>query len=676
MTDQQEPEHQAILDAERAVNEEYLREIEDLLRRQPGIIREISILQSQRWTTAALPHPGVDRGAVSPLIGRVALEDGHPYADFLPDTFYVASWRVEGDDFETVNWTAPVASLFFEGPNADYELAPSLLGRRTFVRRLGDLIDFQDDVETPGDAPFARRARELEVPTAPARRATSSPSEQTTDQTREAGARTPAETDDGVQEPTSTTSDAADQRPAEPPLDLAGRIGGLRAAEAVLKVMEMPKTGRMGSVLPTMQPDQYELVSWDASTPLIVQGQPGTGKTVIGAHRAVYLTSEERKDKRIARIAIVGPSDHYVDHVAPVVAELKEPGAEIRLQSLPALLKNIVDLPGHPKAGPIGRIESSWELGRAVESIVRALPNRPAKGPMPRRVRTVVESLKTADLSRVDDAELRDWLRHLPSWSELSSQVRYLPMLATIALALAPRSMGEAVGHLIVDEAQDVRPLEWRILTHSLLEPRGGVTLLGDMNQRRSDWTEPSWKRLAEVLELTDENGDTNIEEIEKGFRSTRQILRFANRLLPTSERTEGALRDGPTPRDVPASNADGLTVTAVDTAADLSSRHEGTVAIIATKPTPFYQECGRRGWVRGRFQHSWTRGDRTIVVLDPDEARGLEFDGVVVVEPADFPENVGRQGVLYTSLTRANTELAVVHAKPLPKELRMGKAG
>lgn len=57
--------------------------------------------------------------------------------------------------------------------------------------------------------------------------------------------------------------------------------------------------------------------------------------------------------------------------------------------------------------------------------------------------------------------------------------------------------------------------------------------------------------------------------------------------------------------------------------------------------------------------------------LLTPYDARGLEFDAVVVLEPADFPNNVGRQGVLYTSLTRGNKELVVLHMKPLPNELR-----
>ena len=57
-------------------------------------------------------------------------------------------------------------------------------------------------------------------------------------------------------------------------------------------------------------------------------------------------------------------------------------------------------------------------------------------------------------------------------------------------------------------------------------------------------------------------------------------------------------------------------------------------------------------------------------MVLTPDAARGLEFDAVIVIEPGLFPRNLGRQGALYTSLTRANRQLVVVHNRPLPAEL------
>jgi DNA helicase IV len=289
---------------------------------------------------------------------------------------------------------------------------------------------------------------------------------------------------------------------------------------------------------------------------------------------------------------------------------------------------------------------------------------------MDRRVRQVIEAIPQADLSAIRDDEIRSWLRGLPDWTELSSQARYVPSLATVALALNPRAAGDWVGHLIVDEAQDVRPLEWRILTNSLLAAEGQLSLFGDMNQRRSDWTAATWHALACDLELTDDNGQSTVEELANGYRSTKQILQFANRLLPRGARGDRAIMEGAEPHLKRVAIGDRARAT-VDSAAELASRYSGITAVISVDPTPISNEFRRRQWVRGRLQHSWTSGSRTIVVLHPDEARGLEFDASVVVEPSDFPENVGRQGVLYTSLTRANKELAIVYSGGLPRELR-----
>jgi hypothetical protein len=80
-----------------------------------------------------------------------------------------------------------------------------------------------------------------------------------------------------------------------------------------------------------------------------------------------------------------------------------------------------------------------------------------------------------------------------------------------------------------------------------------------------------------------------------------------------------------------------------------------------------------RDGWAAGRHDHQiWERGDQSVTVTIPDAARGLEFDAVIAVEPADFPRNfASQQGPLYTALTRPNRELSVVHAKPLPEALK-----
>ncbi len=654
-------DHQNALHAERAVNEQYMKEIERLLAEQPHLVKQIDIIQSQQWTTASLPRPGIDRRATAAVIGRVALEKGHPYSDDLGQTFYIAGRHVKKDGFETVNWAAPIASLFFEGRSSEYPIASAVTGRRTFVLRLDDIVDYSDEIEAGVADPFKGQQRALEIPAAPTRRR---PTVRPTEEAQPPPEPEAAELDEP---PTIETSEPVTSQTAE---EVENRLEDLRSADAVDKVMRMPKQGRMGAVLPTMQPDQYRLVAASGNRGLVVHGQPGTGKTVIAAHRAAYLTSKERKSKRIARIAIVGPSDHYVEHVTPIISELKEPEAEIRILSLPALLARIAGLRSVPKPGPIGRIESSWTLGRTIDGFVKSTADGPISDRMDQRVRRIVEAMKHASKSKVGDTKILDWLRGLPSWDEVSGQVRYLPMLATIALSLDPRAAGEQVGHLIVDEAQDVRPLEWRILTSSLLDHGSSLTLFGDMNQRRSDWTAKTWQELAEDLQMTDDTGHCDIHVLQMGYRSTRQILRFANRLLPRGERRERALRDGPQPTVTKVSASERTSV-AVDAAIDLTNRHTGILAAISTKPRWLSAEFRKRRWIRGHYRHSWTWDGATVVILHPDEARGLEFDAAVVVEPGDFPENVGRHGVLYTSLTRANKELTVVHSQPLPLPLR-----
>ncbi len=102
-----------------------------------------------------------------------------------------------------------------------------------------------------------------------------------------------------------------------------------------------------------------------------------------------------------------------------------------------------------------------------------------------------------------------------------------------------------------------------------------------------------------------------------------------------------------------------------------LSTRHpEGLGAIITLTPTVVTDKFRKLGWTRPAIRDAWTDSERTVQILHPAAARGLEFDGVVV-EPADLPPNVGRLGLLFTSFTSAAQELVVLHSKRLPKDLR-----
>ena len=99
----------------------------------------------------------------------------------------------------------------------------------------------------------------------------------------------------------------------------------------------------------------------------------------------------------------------------------------------------------------------------------------------------------------------------------------------------------------------------------------------------------------------------------------------------------------------------------------DLCDRYpDGTVAVIAEEAAELQQGLLEAGWQRTAERYTFGDDDgRKVGVYEPTMARGLEFDGVVIVEPADFPENPGKHDWLYTAVTRATKECRLVRHQP-----------
>lgn len=134
----------------------------------------------------------------------------------------------------------------------------------------------------------------------------------------------------------------------------------------------------------------------------------------------------------------------------------------------------------------------------------------------------------------------------------------------------------------------------------------------------------------------------------------------------------ENIQEEGEKPRVIKSSTKE-LNATVERTAVEIIRKYsEGTVAVIIPHVTELKNYLLKQSWIQnpGDKRH-WSKGDLRMSVATPDIARGLEFDGVVVIEQELFPKNLARLGSLYTSLTRANRELAVVHSQGLPNELR-----
>jgi DNA helicase IV len=415
-------------------------------------------------------------------------------------------------------------------------------------------------------------------------------------------------------------------------------------------------------VLSTLQPDQYTLVTLPAMESVVIEGQPGTGKTIVASHRAAYMINDDTPPENSLdkNVLLVGPTDAYSDHVRGVVETLSGVSDRVIVKSMPSLMTRVLELKVEPK-GPASRTwrDVDEELGKIALKVI--LAERKRKGMTPTTQRAY-EALRLG--LAAPDVEWATYLRKLPVYDVALTLRAHIPLLAYIRWTVAPARELQGIEHVMVDEAQDVTALEWMLL--AAVNEADAWTILGDLNQRRSDHTLASWRHVCEVIEYP--HVEPRLERLERGYRSTLPILEFANRLLPKKERALLAFQeDGPAPVVTRTGREDLAAVVRSEVDRLLIAYPEGTVAVIDVDPSRIRSLLRREGWQAPRGdQRFWEKAGRQVVVMQPDEARGLEFDGVVVSEPAAFPENFGRRGPLYTSLTRPNRELAVVHSKPL----------
>jgi len=217
--------------------------------------------------------------------------------------------------------------------------------------------------------------------------------------------------------------------------------------------------------------------------------------------------------------------------------------------------------------------------------------------------------------------------------------------------------------HVVVDEAQDLSAMQCRVVARRC--PLGSVTVLGDLAQATTPWAPGSWRATLAHLG----HGDAPVRPLTAGYRVPGEVLDVANRLLPhvapdvppaTSVRQcDGALTYG---------GAAGLAPTVRDLL-DV----EGSIGVIVpdARAAGVVAELTDAG-VEAALLDAQT--DARVSVVPASSAKGLEFDSVVLLEPAQIvaAEAARVDGLrrLYVVLTRAVSRLAVLHDEPLPAEL------
>ena len=198
----------------------------------------------------------------------------------------------------------------------------------------------------------------------------------------------------------------------------------------------------------------------------------------------------------------------------------------------------------------------------------------------------------------------------------------------------------------------------------------GSVTVLGDIAQGTTPWATGSWEESLRHLGKP----DAALEILDRGYRVPAKVIDFASRLLPRIAPDVAppvSVRDNPGVLDLLHSGEPSSVVAAVRSALALQGTVGLVVADAAMASTAALLEAAGIAYALMGSEESL---DARLDLVPASLAKGLEFDHVVVVEPADIvaAEGEPHRGLrrLYVVLTRAVSGLTVVHAKPLPPEL------
>ena len=509
-------------------------------------------------------------------------------------------------------------------------------------------------------------------------------------------------------------------------------LDGAAVGDFLLEELERSRDAHMRDIVATIQGDQYRLITRDPGRPLVIQGGPGTGKTAVGLHRASWLLYTFREQLSRARVLVVGPNRTFMEYVSHVLPALGENAVEQRAVAdlVDGIVPTLVDPPEVARLKADQRLADV--LARAAELKLRGAPEElllRLEGEYVRvREREVRELLREtreqhgttaiarerfrmslvrafyADYGRVlgggairDGEQVEQALRAGGYLTRMLDRAwpAVTPEKLVRALFSTPAFLAEAAdgildadeqrllrrrgagwsdgdvalldeahalvgqppptfGHVVVDEAQDLTPMQLRMVGRRARD--GALTILGDVAQATGAVTYSGW---GEVLPFLPGGSEADVEELRHAYRVPREIMDFSLPLLdviaPGIERPV-AYRTGAAPPLVRRVAEDELLREAYHEAERLA-REEGLVALIVADELvePALQ-------AENAFEG--------VPLLTARDAKGLEFDHVIVVEPALVAAREQGLRELYVALTRPTKTLVVVHARPLPQPL------
>jgi len=455
---------------------------------------------------------------------------------------------------------------------------------------------------------------------------------------------------------------------------------------ALLAAVARPRGERMGDIVATIQREQDEVIRAPLDGVTVVQGGPGTGKTAVALHRVAYLLYSNRERIEHAGVLIIGPSARFLRYIGDVLPGLGE--RSVRMARVVDLLGEGLATLDEPRT--LQRIKGDARMATVLERLARRWPWSRVRDDEWDDLPVTMLRVLLSDhdlLGRVAGdvlpteqiAALAGTVRD--GWTE--ADVALLDLLVTIVERRRPRQdrshdeerrIAETIdmlgvdhgrradvrrmlrrqtepevtaddglyGHIVVDEAQELSPMQWRMLVRRC--PSGSMTVVGDLDQAMSATALRKWDDLTPHLP-----GRLSVHELTVNYRTPAEVMAYVERQAADTgirhHPPQSVRYSGREPQIRPVADED--LERAVHEALDAVADEAGTVAVVAATV------------LRDRVAASVA--DDGVPVITARQAKGLEFDAVVLVGPRLIAAETSGGPALYVALTRATRDLTVL---------------
>ncbi|MFE4408840.1 HelD family protein [Streptomyces sp. NPDC056821] len=316
---------------------------------------------------------------------------------------------------------------------------------------------------------------------------------------------------------------------------------------------------------------------------------------------------------------------------------------------------------------PDDRVQDAVARNAAVKAAVKAVwpPIDPAK--------LVLRLVTDADfLAEHADGILTEEERKTLLWARPVRSVKSAKWSAADAVLVDEAAdlveRTHSLGHVVLDEAQDLSPMQYRAVGRRCTT--GSATVLGDLAQGTTPWATRTWEEALVHLGKS----DGLIEELTAGFRVPTDVITYASRLLPhiaPGLTPVASVRENPGFFEIRTAAGDAEVVSACEELL----RNEGSVGLIAADArVPAVAETLTAAGLPYLAPGEETTAETRLTLVPASLAKGLEYDYVVLDEPqavvdGEPDERTGLRR-LYVALTRAVSGLIVTHTAPLPGQL------